>query len=170
MTEQQPYEVEREYPEFEVRRYPEYVLVDAEVSGAFFEAGNRGFRPLLSYISGSNAASQQIAMTAPVIQQPRSATEHRVSFVLPADMDAASVPAPRDARLTTRAVAAHRVAARRFGGGSNEERYAENAAVLTRAVAAAGLAMAGDVYFARYDPPWKPGFLKRNEALVALAD
>jgi hypothetical protein len=170
MTEQQPYEVEREYPEFEVRRYPDYVLVDVDAPGAFFEAGNRGFRPLLRYISGSNAASQQIAMTAPVIQQPRSATEHRVSFVMPAGMDAASAPTPRDASLSTRAVPAHRVAARRFGGGSNEERYAENAAALSAAVAAAGLKFSGDVYFARYDPPWKPGFLKRNEALVALAD
>ncbi|MEY4102418.1 MAG: hypothetical protein RIR88_552, partial [Actinomycetota bacterium] len=24
-------------------------------------------------------------------------------------------------------------------------------------------------YFARFDPPWKPWFLKRNEVLVALA-
>jgi hypothetical protein len=62
-----------------------------------------------------------------------------------------------------------RVAARRFSGGSNETRYQQNADALEAALARDGRAGEGRVYFARYDPPWKPGFLKRNEALVALA-
>lgn len=170
MTEHQPYDIVREYDGFELRHYPDYVLVDATVSGDFFEAGNRGFRPLLGYISGNNVSAQKFAMTAPVMQAPRSQVEHTVSFVLPAGVDAASVPAPRDAVLTTRAVPAHAVAARRFSGGSSEQRYEENAAELLKAVAREGLTASGAVYFARFDPPWKPGFLKHNEALVALAE
>lgn len=40
---------------------------------------------------------------------------------------------------------------------------------LLAAVRRAGLEPVGGVYFARFDPPWKPGFLKHNEALVAVA-
>ena len=35
---------------------------------------------------------------------------------------------------------------------------------------AAGLAPAGPPVYARYDPPWTPWFLRRNEVLVPLAD
>ena len=170
MTEQQPFEVEHRYDGFETRVYPAYVLVDVEVDGDFFEAGNRGFRPLLRYIGGGNETSRQIPMTAPVIQRQQKPGRHTVSFVLPAGMDAASAPLPTDARLRTRVVASHRVAARRFSGGSSEPRFLENAAELVAAVGREGFETVGTPYFARYDPPWKPGFLKHNEALIALGD
>jgi hypothetical protein len=35
-------------------------------------------------------------------------------------------------------------------------------------VKSAGLDAVGNPYYARFDPPWKPGFLRRNEAIVAL--
>jgi hypothetical protein len=66
-------------------------------------------------------------------------------------------------------VSGHDVAAVTFGGGWNAERFAQKAAELTSAVHSMGLKPQGSVYFARYDPPWKPWFLKRNEVLIALA-
>jgi hypothetical protein len=170
MTEHQPYDVVRDYDGFELRHYPQHVLVDAVVRGDFFAAGNRGFGSLLGYISGNNAAAQRFAMTAPVMQAPRSEVEHTVSFVLPAGVDVKSVPAPRDAVLSTRVVPPHTVAARRFSGGSSEPRYDENAAALLAALAREKLTPSGSVYFARFDPPWKPGFLRHNEVLVAIAE
>jgi hypothetical protein len=169
MTEIQPYTVVREFEGVELRDYPEHVLVEVDAAGDFFTAGNLGFRPLLRYISGDNAARASIAMTAPVIQQPTSQQKHVVSFVLPANLTPADVPAPADGRVRTRVVPAGRVAAMRFSGGSNEQRYEDRASDLLAALRRAGIAPTGDVYFARYDPPWKPGFLKRNEALVAVA-
>lgn len=168
MTEVQPYDVERRYDDFEVRRYPEHHLVEVDVDGDFSTAGNRGFRPLVSYISGSNAEGRQIAMTAPVIQSPTPSGTHTVSFVLPASLDAASVPSPTNPAVRSRAVPPGLVAARTFSGGVSDSRFEENGARLLAAVAREGLAHDGEVYFARYDPPWKPGFLKRNEALVRL--
>lgn len=168
MTEIQPYVVETEHDGFEVRSYPEHLLVEVDVGGDFFEAGNRGFRPLISYISGNNAGQNKIEMTSPVIQAPVG-EQYTVSFVLPDDMDAASVPAPNGAGVRTRVVPAGRVAARRFSGGADEARFADNAMQLMAAVAASGFATVGAPYFARYDAPWKPGFLRRNEALVHLA-
>jgi hypothetical protein len=35
---------------------------------------------------------------------------------------------------------------------------------------AAGLSPTGAVFYGRYDPPWKPGLLRRNEALVEVME
>jgi effector-binding domain-containing protein len=169
MTEIQPYVVESEHDGFEIRRYPEHLVAEIDVDGEFFEAGNRGFRPLIGYISGNNRGKNKVAMTAPVIQAP-AGEKYTVSFVLPAGMDAASAPIPTGAGMRTRVVPAGRVAARRFSGGADESRFAANAARLVSEAARAGLPTVGGPYFARYDPPWKPGFLRRNEALVRLAE
>jgi len=78
------------------------------------------------------------------------------------------VPVPRNARVTTVPVAAHDAAVLPFSGSWNEARFQRNGAALLEAVRAEGLEVRGNVYFARFDPPWKPGFLKRNEALVTV--
>jgi hypothetical protein len=33
----------------------------------------------------------------------------------------------------------------------------------------AGLVASGEPYFARFDPPWKPGFMKHNEAMIDIS-
>jgi hypothetical protein len=112
---------------------------------------------------------QKIAMTAPVLQETRGEETHTVSFVLPAGMTIADVPLPSNARVSTKHVAAHEAAVMKFGGGWNGDRFQENGDILQKKVHEAGLTAVGNVYYARFDPPWKPWFLKRNEVLIALA-
>ena len=65
MTEQQPYDVVRTEPDFELRHYPAHVVAQTVVRGGSFEgAGSRAFRYLLGYISGDNTGRQSIEMTA----------------------------------------------------------------------------------------------------------
>lgn len=169
MTEEQPYTVLKQLDGFEVRHYPDYVLVKVDVTGDFMRAGNVAFGPLVSYISGNNAAGKKIAMTAPVLQETHAEESHTVSFVLPAGMAISDVPVPSNARVSTQHVAAHEAAVMKFGGGWNGDRFQENGDILQKKVREAGLTAVGNVYYARFDPPWKPWFLKRNEVLIALA-
>lgn len=170
MTEQQPFEIERTFDDFELRRYPEHVLVQVTVEGDFLRAGNLGFRPLISYISGRNEGAKRIAMTAPVTQEPIDEHTHTVSFVLPEGTDPQTVPVPTDASVATVVVPPSRVAARRFGGGWTDARFTENGEELLAALERSDLSPLGNLYFARYDAPWKPGFLKHNEALVRVEE
>lgn len=170
MTEHQPYTVVRRFDDFEVRRYEAHVLAQVDVRGDLDAGAGAGFGPLFQYISGNNAQRQSIAMTAPVLQQPREVGVQTVSFVLPADLRESSVPAPRDPRVRTTAVAARTVAARRFGGSARTTRFTDQGRRLVAAVRAARLEPVGLVRYARFDPPWKPGFLRHNEALIDLAD
>ena len=168
MTEKQPYELIESRDGFELRHYPRHVVAEVSIRGDFMNAGSAAFGSLVSYISGRNESSQKIAMTAPVLQTSTDASTHVVSFVLPSDMKPADVPNPTGGVVSTRVVEPTNMAAIRFGGGWNEERFMGFAEKLLASVKAAGLEVSGEIQFARFDPPWKPGFLKHNEVLVKV--
>lgn len=169
MTEQLPYTVLRDFRDFELRRYPSYNLVQVEERADYTQAGYRGFNPLFQFITGSNSANQSIAMTAPVIQREVAAGTYAVSFVMPAAMLTESIPAPRNPSVKTVHVPEHDAAVMSFSGLWSESKFNKVADRLRQAVQREGLVARGEVYSARYDPPWKPGFLRRNEALLDLA-
>lgn len=191
MTEQQPYDLVQSYDDFEVRRYPEHVLAEVVVRGAFDDAGNRAFRYLFAYISGENvsrtkvamtapvvqdAASSRIAMTAPVVQQAAETDadstadgSFRVAFVLPAGLSIDTAPRPTSPEVHLRAVPESLVAVIRYRGRWTHDGYIQHLDELRRAVAAAGLTATGAPRFARFDPPFKPAFLRRNEVLLDLS-
>ena len=83
MGEQQPYEVVREQPGFELRRYPDHVVAETRVTGTFERAGNTSFRRLVGYISGCHTQSRKAAMTAPAVQEAEGDTAGRfvVGFI-----------------------------------------------------------------------------------------
>jgi hypothetical protein len=168
MTEKQPYSVLKRYPEMELRDYPAGMQIETEVNGDFINAGSMGFRPLVNFISGNNRAGQSIAMTAPVIQESVSTSRHKVRFVMPENMNKSSTPAPSDSKVAAIEVPAHLAAARKFGGSWNKEKFETEGAKLLEEVAKAGLVPQGNLYWSRFDPPWKPGFLKHNEVLIRV--
>ena len=170
MTEQQPYELVRRYPHFELRRYPAHVVAEIQVSATFDRAGNAAFRHLFNYISGSNTARPKLAMTAPVIQNgplPGSdtAAEFAVAFVLPAGVTAETAPVPTDPGVRIRAVPGSLAAALRFSGSGSEAAFERHNNGLQAALTLAGLTAVGPPRFARFDPPFKPWFLRRNEVV-----
>jgi hypothetical protein len=180
VTEQQPYEVLEKRDRFELRRYPSHVVAEVEVEGSFEDAGNRAFRALFRYITGHNRAQQSVAMTAPVVQGPASEKvamtapvvqaegadgAYVVAFVLPASMTVETAPVPADAQVHVREVPERVAAAVRYSGRWSQESYERHLAELLDAVRAAGLVPTGAPRFARFDPPFKPWFLRRNEVV-----
>jgi hypothetical protein len=168
MTEKQPYKVLNSYPELELRDYPAGMQIETEVTGDFINAGSMGFRPLVNFISGNNKARQPIAMTAPVIQESVTTDRHKVRFVMPKEMDESSTPSPADSSVSVVSVPAHLAAARKFGGSWSKDKFEKEGTKLLEAVAKAGLVPEGNLYWSRFDPPWKPGFLKHNEVLIRV--
>lgn len=170
MTEEQAYEVLAEYPEFELRRYPEHLVAETEVGGPFELAGNLAFPRLARYIGGHNRTSRKVAMTAPVVQQ--QAPDSRrfvVGFVMPADVSTQDLPDPSDSAVRTRLVPAETAAALRFSGRWSRSSYEKRTAQLLGALEMAGLSVVGEPRYARFDPPWTPWFLRRNEVVVPVA-
>jgi hypothetical protein len=65
-------------------------------------------------------------------------------------------------------VDSHYAAAIKFRGLANYEHFKSFGDKLLKSIKAAGLTADGEPYYARFDPPWKPGILRRNEAIVSL--
>ena len=191
MTEQQPYELVRSYPHFELRRYPAYVLAEVQVNASFDRAGNAAFRQLFNYISGNNTARQKLAMTAPVVQEsgrpqklamtapvvqrgPLPGTDAPadfvVAFVLPAGITAETAPVPTNPDVGIRALPGSLAAVVRFRGSGTGAAFARRNAGLQAALTQAGLTAVGPPRFARFDPPFKPWFLRHNEVLQDVAE
>ena len=168
MTEQQAYDVLREHPDFELRRYPEHLVAEIEVGGPFELAGNLAFPRLARYIGGHNRSSLKVAMTAPVVQeQDPQSRRYIVGFVMPAD-SAEDLPDPSDPAVRIRRVPAETAAALRFSGRWSRRSYEKRTAQLLAALEPAGLHVVGAPRYARFDPPWTPWFLRRNEVVVPV--
>lgn len=184
MTEQQPYEVVQSYPTFELRRYPAHLVAEVSVQGPFEDAGNRAFRPLFGYITGQNesarsvamtapvvqetAASEKVAMTAPVVQVENGSGDQVVAFVLPSSMTLETAPVPANPNVRVREVPGRLAAAMRYSGRWTEAGYRRRLAQLEADMVGAGLHPGGTARFARFDPPFKPWFLRRNEVVQDL--
>ena len=171
MTEEQSYQVLSTGHDFELRRYPSHIVAEVEMVGSFDHAGNAAFRPLVSFISGRNRGGEKVAMTAPVVQQPSKQTDtHLVAFVMPTGSTVESLPIPLDAAVKVHEVPEQIAAVSRFSGRWTEKSYDDHVAALRTSVADAGLKAAGDPRYARFDPPWKPWFLRRNEVVLPVLE
>lgn len=169
---------------FELRAYSSYLIAETEVEAGFMNAGNIAFGRLFRYISGANTAQTEIAMTAPVeqssqgekiamtapVEQSKGEGVYRVGFIVPRKYDRDTVPKPTDPRVSIREVPARTVAVWRYSGRWTEENFREHEQDLRRALQSRSLnAVPGDsAIIARYDAPFMPWFMRRNEVLIPL--
>ena len=171
---------------FELRAYSSYLIAETEVETGFMNAGNIAFGRLFRYISGANTAQTEIAMTAPVeqssqgekiamtapVEQAKGEGVYRVGFIVPRKYNRDTVPKPTDPRVSIREVPARMVAVWRYSGRWTEENFREHEQDLRRALQSRSLnALPGDsAIIARYDAPFMPWFMRRNEVLIPLED
>jgi hypothetical protein len=136
--------------------------------------------PVVQEAAAGRPPSQKVAMTAPVLQSgPLDASAsggggggedaYVVAFVLPAGMTEESAPVPADPRVRIRTVPGSTAAVLRFSGRGSGSAFAKRSRQLQDALAAAGLEPSGAPRFARFDPPFKPFFLRRNEVVQDVA-
>ena len=167
-VEQPPYEVLIADGAFELRQYQDMVVAEAATSGDRREGVRQGFRALAGYIFARNREGDTIAMTAPVIQEAVASSRWRVRFVMPAEYGLADLPAPGSSAVSLTAWQPTQRAAFRFSGVATDRSLAEAEAGLRTWMSDRGLVPSGQVLYAYYDDPWTPGFLRRNEVLVAV--
>lgn len=183
--EEPEFEVIHRTDSFEVRRYRPFVIAEVKIDDEFKAAGSRAFNTLFQYISGANRGTTKIEMTTPVRQSPvqgekiemtapvlqRSATDaeaYLVSFVLPSQYDASTAPEPDDPEVQIRQVPERVMAVKRYSGFWSESNYLKHEAELLDAIKAAGYETVGRPEWARYNPPFMPWFLRRNEVMVEV--
>lgn len=151
----------------EIRRYAPYVVAEVLVAGPPDEPGKQAFPILAGYIFGKNKGERKLAMTAPVTQG-RADGGTVVRFVLPRGITPATAPEPTDPRVSVHEVAGHTLAAIRYSGFWSQTNDSRHADQLASALRTAKMSWGGEPLFARYDAPWTPWFLRRNEVWLGL--
>ena len=109
----------------------------------------------------------QFALTVPVTQIAAPGG-FVVQFVLPKGVTLDSAPAPHDPRVQLRELPERTIAAIRYSGFWSASNHAEHLATLTAVLKAVALRWSGEPAFSRYNAPWTPWFLRRNEIWLSL--
>jgi effector-binding domain-containing protein len=166
MTEQQKYKVVKKFSDFEIRDYESCFIAEVNVEGSMSTAGSYGFRPLFNYISQNN-----ISMTAPVLQVPVKSNLWKISFVMPSGSDISSLPIAKNAEVEIKQLPKSFYACLRFTGNYSQEKLEKNIKLLKNALLRESITEIGfenNWRSARFDPPFKPSFLKRNEVQIPV--
>jgi hypothetical protein len=186
-VEEPAYKVLNTFDDFEVRQYSPYVVAETLAKGSYENAGDSAFSLLAGYIFGENQGGKSIAMTAPVAQMPVRLDERQpvtqirqsaaqsgddaefiVQFAMPADMTLQTLPKPNDNRVVLRQLPERRLAVIRYSGNWSEEEYLKQLQKLKSALEKQGLNWQGEPIWARYNSPWMPSFMRRNEIFLQI--
>ena len=166
MTEQQKYKVVKKFVDFEVRDYESCNIAEVSVEGSMSNSGSYGFRPLFNYISQNN-----ISMTAPVLQVPVKSNLWKISFVMPSGSDISSLPISKNSDVGIKQIPQGFYACLKFSGNFSELKIEKNLKLLRSSLARESIKEIGNENnwrSARFDPPYKPSFLKRNEIQIPV--
>jgi hypothetical protein len=175
--------IEQDGP-FEMRLIEPHVVAETSVEGDFERVGNEGFRRLVAHIGGANRNQARISMTAPVVQEPASeeiattapvaqervGDRYRITFLMPSQYTLETLPQPTDTRIRLSAKPMRNVAAIRYTGFWSRSRYDDHERRLREWIERRGLEPVREPVWARYDPPFMPWFLRRNEVLIEVRE
>jgi hypothetical protein len=181
-VEEAKYTVTMKQDKLEVREYAPSIVAEVVVIDDFKDASGKAFRTLFNYISGDNTGRNKIAMTTPVTQKPapekiamtspvgqrQSGEGWAVSFMMPAFYTMETIPLPDDPAVALREIPAHRAAAIRYSGTWSEKAYKKQLALLLEWIETENLEAMGEPVWARYNAPFTPWFMRRNEILVPI--
>jgi effector-binding domain-containing protein len=181
-TEEAKYTALRKDKDFELREYASQIVAETIVEGEFKKVGNEGFRRLFRYISGNNRAKQSISMTTPVTQesgsqkipmtapvsQEKAGDQWRITFLMPASSTLETLPEPLDPKVRLIEIPRRFMAAITYSGTWSRTRYEEQRERLVAWMMTQGFKSVGDPVWARYNPPFTPWFLRKNEVLIPV--
>jgi hypothetical protein len=172
MVETPSYEVIEQMDGIEIRLYPRLIL--ATVMG---DGGGTPFRRLFQYISGNNSGSSKISMTAPVLTPERIemtapviSEGYSMSFVVPSKYTMETVPTPNDESIRIQEVPERKLAVIRFRGWAREKSVEKEKARLISVLQRNGIETLGEPFLMRYNSPWTPGFMRRNEIGIEIKE
>jgi hypothetical protein len=160
MIQEPKYTLIKQENAFELRHYQSYTLVESKDSGL---RGYSGFQLAFNFIQGENDRNQKISMTAPVVNQLNEEGVITTAFVMPPQMKYDDVPEPSITNLKKVFIPEKLIAVIRFGFSPKMDSIRKYEQSLLEWIDKENYSVTGTLQLARYNPPFIPGFLKRNE-------
>jgi effector-binding domain-containing protein len=109
--------------------------------------------------------SQRIKMTAPVIS-----TSNCMAFVLPSNFSIDTAPEPINPKVKLKQIKERKLAVIKFRGRATESDVAETTKELITTLKENDIKHEGTPILMRYNPPFIPGFFRRNEVGIKIQD
>jgi len=170
MVEKVSYDVLKKLGDIEIRKYPEIILAVVKEHD-----DDTGFGLLFNYISGENITQKKIKMTAPVISSekiqmtaPVISQNNYMAFIVPSSYNKENVPKPTNPKVIIEIQPSKTVAVLRFSGYSSYKNIERNKQKLLTEIKTHKLKTKGEPYLMRYNSPFAPGFIRRNEVAVEV--
>jgi hypothetical protein len=170
MTQEVPYNLIKKIDSVEIRHYPEVLFAVVEDN-----INDYGFGLLFQYISGENKTRRKIAMTAPVVTSekikmtaPVITRKNYMAFAIPSIYSKETVPVPTNPLVKIEMHPEKTMAVLRFGGRSSETKVQKYIQELITALKNHTMQIKGEPVLMRYNSPFTPGFLRRNEVAVEI--
>lgn len=159
-----PYKVLIKEDNFELRQYDAYYTAAVEETSL---NGSNGFSQIFDYISGNNEDQKKISMTTPVFNEMGKDTVS-TEFVMPGSFTEDTLPEPGNKKIRIKKNDTRLAASVTFSGTVNEGKIRDYEKKLLEWIAKKGITPVGNFYLARYNPPFIPPFLRRNEVLIDI--
>jgi effector-binding domain-containing protein len=169
MVETAKYDMIKKDGVFEIRKYHKMILAKVE------KTQDTGFNTLFQYISGANKSKTKIKMTSPVITSekitmtsPVFSSSKTMSFVIPYEYTLETLPDPSNPKISIVEIPKHYMATIRFRGFAWKKEVEKKTKALLDWLSSENIQIKGEVVLMQYNPPYVPGFLRKNEMGVEI--
>jgi hypothetical protein len=169
MVESIPYSIIKKIDSVELRHYPEVLLAVVEKND------DAAFGLLFQYITGENTTQRRIPMTAPVITSekipmtaPVITRKNHMAFAIPASYTKETIPIPTNPAVKIETQKEKTMAVLRFSGRTSDIKVQKYIQELLTILKKHNIKMKGQPILMRYNSPFTPGFLRRNEVAVEI--
>jgi hypothetical protein len=173
-VEEPKYEILMSEGAFEVRKYAPQLVAETVVAGDMDEASNKGFRLIADFIFGNNqapnaAASEKIAMTAPVTIEPQTADQWRVNFVMPSRYTLETIPKPKNSAVSLKEIPNKTFVVLKYSGFNSASKVQAKNQEAKEWALQKNFKIIGVPQLSRYDPPWTLPMFRRNEIMLEVS-
>tara|TARA_B100000073_G_scaffold128507_1_gene105205 strand:+ start:828 stop:1502 length:675 start_codon:yes stop_codon:yes gene_type:complete len=182
--EEPKYSVLKEYENFEIRNYASYLVAEVDIEGSYNKTGNEAFRILAGYIFGDNQSSTKMNMTAPVESEAIQSSEkmnmtapvfsnknfngYTYRFVMESKYTQETLPVPNNSKIRITEIKDRVMAVISFSGRWSQKNFEKHEQILVNDLKNAGIGVASEAIYARYNAPFTPWFLRRNEIMFEI--
>ncbi len=182
--EEPKYSVLKEYENFEIRNYASYLVAEVDIEGSYNKTGNEAFRILAGYIFGDNQSSTKMNMTAPVESEAIQPSErmnmtapvfsnknvngYTYRFVMESKYTQETLPVPNNSKIRITEIKDRVMAVISFSGRWSQKNFEKHEQILVNDLKNEGIGVASEAIYARYNAPFTPWFLRRNEIMFEI--
>jgi hypothetical protein len=170
MVEKVNYDVLKKIKSIEIREYP--VMILALVKN---QNDNSAFGLLFNYISGYNKKQEKIKMTTPVINSekiemtsPVISQDNNMAFIMPSKYNKNNIPIPLDKNIKIIVEPQRKLAIIRFSGYTSSNKIQKFKEKLLTELDKNNIKSKGSPLLMRYNSPFAPPFIRRNEIGVEI--